>query len=38
MPLKNIPATINPDLLYVLAKMGHGINFMTIYNSVLGPH
>ena len=24
MPLKGIPSRINPDLLYILAKMGHG--------------
>ena len=24
MPLKNIPGSINPELLYILAKMGHG--------------
>lgn len=38
MPLKNVPASINPDLLYALAKMGHGINLMAIYNSVFDSH
>ena len=32
MPLYNIPSSINPELLYAIARMGHG-DFLIIADS-----